>query len=210
MSDTISGTGVLKRGEADFAVIASGDVVDELASKRLKAERYILVGPSAWARRDLGDVIARERIIDFDPTDQMTLRLLEKYGLRGAARSDRHFANNTDALASLVESGMGYSVLAAEFAAQQIASERLVRLGGSKHYDFGVGLAWYPRRHMPPFFRATVDAVNRHAFGLQQKIPQARCPLFRIRNVPAQRESDPFNLLSVRERRLMEGLIENQ
>jgi DNA-binding transcriptional LysR family regulator len=131
LSDTKSGVEALKVGEADFAILEHDAVVDEFASKRLKPERYILVGPTKWKDRKLADIISTERIIDFDPTDQMTFRFLAAHGLRDRARSDRHFVNNTDALAALVAQGCGYSVLSSEFAEEMIKTERLSPMGGA-------------------------------------------------------------------------------
>ena len=111
LSDTESGVDALKLGNADFAVMEPDAIVNEFSSKKLRSERYILVGPSQWKSRSLADVIETERIVDFDPTDQMTFRLLTAHGLRELARTDRYFINNTDALASLVIEGFAYSVL---------------------------------------------------------------------------------------------------
>lgn len=160
MSDLTSGTLALKRGLADFVVVARADVASEFDSRLLKPERYILVGPAAWGKRPLAEVVAKERVIDFDPGDRMTQAWLEKHGLLAKARDDRHFVNNTDALAFLVGAGLGYSVLAAEFARPLIEGGALAALGGAKHYDYEVALAWYPRKHPPAFWTALLGAIR--------------------------------------------------
>lgn len=160
MSDAASGMLALKRGEADIVVVPRAEVALELDSRLLKAERYVLVGPPAWAKRPLADIVQTERIIDFDPTDRMTQIWLEKHGLLAKARADRHFVNNTDALAFLVAQGLGYTVLAAEFARPLLAAGELAVLGGTKHFDYEIALAWYPRKHPPPFWNALLAAIR--------------------------------------------------
>jgi DNA-binding transcriptional LysR family regulator len=147
----------LKRGEVDFVVVPAAEVVAEVDSRRLKPERYVLVGPKAWAGRPLAEIVAEERIVDFDPTDAMTANFLARVGLTG--RTDRHFVNNTDALAALVEAGLGYSVLALEFASAHLQAGRLIRLATGKTMEHEQALAWYPRRHMPPFYAAVVKKL---------------------------------------------------
>ena len=149
----------LKQGKADIVVVKRSDVLPEFDSKKLRPERYGVYGPTAWAKRPLATVVATERIIDFDQRDEVTLKVLAEYGLAATARVDRHFVNNTDALASMVVDGSGYSALAHEFAAPLVEAGRLALLG-RKHYDVELALAWYPRRHMTAHFRAFIAAVK--------------------------------------------------
>ncbi len=160
ISDYASGVEDLKRGQADLVVLPRDAVVDEFASKVLKAERYVLVGPTAWGQRDIKEIVAQERIVDFDPTDQMTFFLLEKYDLLELARSQRHFVNNTDALASLIHFGIGYTVLAQDFAEPLLATGRVAAIGGRRYFDFEIALAWYPRRHMTQYFKDVLKAIR--------------------------------------------------
>jgi DNA-binding transcriptional LysR family regulator len=62
LDDQNAGLAALKTGQAQLAVLPQGDVVDELDAKPLRPSRQVLVGPGAWAKRDLADVVARERI----------------------------------------------------------------------------------------------------------------------------------------------------
>ncbi len=160
IADVSSGALALKSGQTDFAVLRRAEVASEFASKVLQPERYILVGPLAWLKRPLADVVRTERIIDFDESDDMTFEWLTMANQRENARHDRHFVNNTDALAALVAEGAGYSVLAAEFAAPLIEAGRIAQLGGRRFFDYPIALAWYPRRHMPLHFAAVVRAVR--------------------------------------------------
>ncbi len=160
LSDVDSNTDKLKSGDCDFALLEHHHVTREMDSKILKAERYCLYGPASWKRRLLPEILQTESIIDFDAKDQMTFNLLEKYKLKSKARTERHYANNTDALASMVCDGIGYSVLAEQFAESLIKRTQLTKLGTDYFYDFKIALAWYPRHEMPDYFRAIVKALH--------------------------------------------------
>lgn len=153
----------LKRGEVDLALLSPDQVRLEMDSKLLTPEKYVLVGPSQWKKRKLEDVVEAEVIIDFDPSDLFTFNFLEKYRLKSRARKDRHFANNTDALTSLVSSGVGYSVLSQEFAQGYIKRGELIDLAPGWVWDFKVALAWYPRREMPEYFQAAIKTISKNS-----------------------------------------------
>lgn len=161
LTDTSSSLSKLKKGECDFSLIAREDVVLEVDSLLLKPERYILVGPSKWKGRKLKEVIQSESIIDFDHNDMMTFNFLRKYDLLSESLASRHFANNTDALASFVAGGLGYSVLTQEFAEPFIRSKKLINLAPKKFYDYEVALCWYPRAQMPKYFQYIVDSLRK-------------------------------------------------
>lgn len=160
LSDNESGVDALKSGDVDFAILEQGDVVDEFSSKRLRPERYLIVGPPQWKKRKIADVVKTERIIDFKPSDLMTFNILTALGLRHLARTDRIYVNNTDALSGLVAAGHGYSVLTEEFAEEALRSKRLTTIGSRHHLDFPVALAWYPRRYLPKHFKAVINAIS--------------------------------------------------
>lgn len=150
----------LKTGRAQLAVLRRRDVVPELDSKPLKPVRNRLVGPPAWAGRDVAEVVATERIVDFDESDEATFAFLREHGLASGARRERHLVNNPDALADLVGQGLGYSVLDEDFAAPLLERGRIVDLHPGHHLEEEIALAWYPRHEMPGYFRALVDAVR--------------------------------------------------
>ena len=159
LDDLNAGLAALKTGQAQLAVLAGDDVVVELDAKPLRPVRQVLVGPPAWAGRGLREVVARERIIDFNEGDDATLAFLREHGLPAVARPRRHLVNNPDALAAMVAGGLGYTVLAEDFAAPWLADGRLVDLLPGRRLDQEVALAWYPRHEMPAYFRALIDAV---------------------------------------------------
>jgi len=101
--DDGKGAESLKLGKADLVVISSLDVAKEFDSKKLRPEQYILVCASSWGTRKLEEIIRNERIVDFNPEDKMTLNYLEQFGLQSIRKEERHFVNNTDALARAVE-----------------------------------------------------------------------------------------------------------
>ncbi len=160
LDDQDAGLNHLKTGQAQLAVLPRGDVVNELDSKLLEPLRLRLMGPAAWAGRDVAEVIAAERIIDYGEHDDATFAFLRRHGLLAGARRRRHLVNNPDALAGLVADGLGYSVLAEDFAAPLVAQGRLVDLCPDRHVDQEIALAWYPRHEMPDYFRALIDAIG--------------------------------------------------
>ena len=149
----------LRRGTAQLAILPRDQVAREMDSKVLKPERYILVAPKAWRKRPLADIIAKERIIDFDSSDQMTLSYLTKFRLASISRPERHFVNNTESLVELFMAGVGYGVLTAEFAKPHLAGGCLVALNSEAVYENRLALAWYPRPEMPKYFAELIAAV---------------------------------------------------
>ncbi len=160
LSDLDSTADKLKTGITDFAILQHHHVTREMDSKHLMAERYCLYGPASWKRRLFSEILTSETIIDFNSQDQMTFNLLEKYKLKAKARQERHYVNNTDALASMISAGIGYSALAEQFAEPLVKKNQLVKLSAKYFYDFKWALAWYPRHEMPSYFRSIVDSLH--------------------------------------------------
>lgn len=161
ITDTDSVLGKLKTGFAQIGALPANQVGLELDSKVLSPERYILVGPTAWKKRKLEDILSKEAIVDFDPQDTMTLDLLKKYKLSGKAQKLRHYANNIDALTYMLTQGLGYSVLTEEFAQPLIKEGSLCNLQNDLYLDYPVALAWYPRKEMPAYFKNLVEALTK-------------------------------------------------
>lgn len=160
LDDEDTGANKLRSGGCDLAVVPRGEVAPEMDSKMLQAERYILVGPRAWRRRRIREIVTSERIVDFDTRDRMTLSYLKKHQLMPRSLPPRHFVNNTDALAALVAMGVGYTVLEERFAAPFLESGDLVALHPGHAYENQLALAWYPRPEMPEYFQAMIDAIS--------------------------------------------------
>jgi LysR family transcriptional regulator, chromosome initiation inhibitor len=160
LSDTESNVDKLKTGHCDFAILEHHHVTREMDSKILKAERYCLYGPASWKRRLLPEIIKTETIIDFNQNDMMTFNLLDKYKLKTQAKKERHYANNTDALISMVSSGLGYSVLTEECTHQLVRQGLITKLGADLFFDYKIALAWYPRSEKPEYFQAIIKKLN--------------------------------------------------
>ena len=160
LSDVENNVDKLKTGSCDFAVLEHHLITREMDSKIIKAERYCLYGPASWKRRLLSDILKAETIVDFSAADQMTFNYLDKYKLKNSIKKERHFANNTDALISMVAGGLGYSVLTEECAQPFVKQGLLAKLGPEQFFEHKLALAWYPRAEKPDYFRAMIAAVK--------------------------------------------------
>lgn len=149
----------LRSGETQFAIMQTEHVMPEMEYKVLKPERYIMVSSKAWKKRKLRDIIQSERIIDFDPTDQLTFKYLKHFNLLKLARYDRHFVNRTDSLALMIAEGFGYGILTIEFAKPYIDQGQLISLNNGKIYENIMNLTWYKRPEPPQYFSALIQAI---------------------------------------------------
>jgi LysR family transcriptional regulator, chromosome initiation inhibitor len=150
----------LRAGHCQLAIIQQEDVEREMASKKLAPERYVLVCTVQWKNRKLSDIIKNERIIDFNPSDQMTFNYLKHFDLFDAAHHDRHFANRTESLAYLLTQGLGYGVLTIEFCQPYIAAKVLIVLNRNKIYVNQLALAWFARTEPPKYFSTLINAIH--------------------------------------------------
>lgn len=160
LSDGIENQEKLKTGQCDLAILEHHEVTKEMDSRILRAERFKLYVPKAWKKRKLLDIVENEAIIDFDPSDRMTYQYLEKYRLKNKAQPNRHYANNTDALLSMVEMGVGYSVLAEDFAKDAVKKGEIFDISPDQYFDYKIALAWYYRPEMPEYFKAIVKSIS--------------------------------------------------
>lgn len=149
----------LRSGESQLAVIQHEDVAPEMEYKLLQPEHYVLVCASHWQHRKLDDIIRTERIIDYDPGDQMTLNYLRHFNLLDLAQHERHFVNRTDMMAMMLSAGLGYGVLALEFSQPYIEKGELIVLNSAKIYENRMVLAWYDRPEPPGYFSAIIKAI---------------------------------------------------
>lgn len=150
----------LRSGDCDFAIMTSEHVTPEMASKVLMAETYVLVCCSDWQARDLEDILEKETIIDFYSSDKMTFQYLENFNLLDKANKSRHFVNNIDSMAELVETGMGYTTLTEEIAKEHIRAKKLILLNQKKTFKVQPVLVWHPRSEMPNYFSDLVQKIE--------------------------------------------------
>jgi LysR family transcriptional regulator (chromosome initiation inhibitor) len=160
ISDHESGSEALRSGSAQFALLPPEEVAREMDSKLLKAEEYVLVGAPQWKRRELKEIIQKERIIDFDPEDQTSFSYLKKFKLHSHAKSQRHYVNNNESLVEMFHSGIGYGVLTREFAEPHLKSGRVSLLNSGAVFENRLALAWYPRPRPAEYFQALVDSIH--------------------------------------------------
>lgn len=149
----------LKSAESQLAIIHQQAVAPEMAHKNLQSEKYVLVCTSAWKHRKLSHILKEERIIDFEPEDQMTFNYLKFYDLFDLACHERHFVNRTDSLAAMLSEGFGYGVLTKEFAAKYIKEKKLIMLNKQQIYENHIALAWYKRPSPPTYFQQLISAI---------------------------------------------------
>lgn len=160
IDDNDEGLSSLKTGKADFAILPRAQVVDELDSKLLSPEKYILVGSKKWKDRAIQEIVEEESIVDFNPADAHTYNFLKKHRLFNRARKERHFINNTDGIAALVIEGGGYTVLSQGFVASMPQKDKLIDLGKGKTVDVEYALAWYPRHEMSPYIKELISQIK--------------------------------------------------
>lgn len=153
--------GKLKNGIAQLAALPENQVGLELDSKTIATERYILVGPATWRRRRLADILEQECHISFSDLDAATASLLAKYKLTKKVRRDRHQTNNLDALTTMLEQGLGYSVLTVELAESFIKKGTLINLDKTVFWEENIALAWYPRSEMPVYLKDLIATITK-------------------------------------------------
>ena len=150
----------LRSGQTDFAIIKQDQLNQEMQYKKLKDEQYVLVASAQWKGRRLKDILCNERIIDFNPSDQITFDYLKYYGLFSDIKHSRFYVNNTEQLALLATEGIGYTTLTKEFATPYIKKNQLIILNQNKIYSVAPILAWYNRPEPPPYFNAIIRSIN--------------------------------------------------
>ena len=160
INDNDNGINALRQGMSQLAIIERGSFSNEMEYKDLKPEHYILVASSKWKKRRLLDIIKNERIIDFEPNDQMTFNYLKHYDFFENANKERHYVNRTDTLALMITNELGYGVLPFEFAKPYLASKQLITLNTGKTYPHLLLLAWFPRHQQPNYFSALIEACT--------------------------------------------------
>ena len=150
----------LRAARSQFVIVSPELVAREMDSKVLKPEKYVLVSSSRWKKRSITEIVQEERIIDFDPSDQMTFSYLRKFNLLDKARKDRYFANSTEAICEMFRAGLGYGVLSAEFAEPWLKQGQLIALNGSRYFENRLALAWYPRPQQSGYFDAVLGSIH--------------------------------------------------
>lgn len=150
----------IRSGKADLAIVPPEQVPNEMDSKILEPEKYLLVASPRWKGRKLIEILENERIIDFDESDQTTIHYLKKFKLLSKRGKPRLFANSNEAIIKLFSHGIGFGTLTLEIAQPHLDSGSLIVLNGGATMENSLALAWYPRPEMPKYFREIVDAIS--------------------------------------------------
>lgn len=151
---------VLRRGQADLAIVARSQVPNELSSKVLKPDRYLLVASSDWKNRPLSEILENERIIDFYEKDSTTTDYLRKFDLQNRVGKSRLFINENEALIRYFILGIGFGTLTETVAKPFIDAGQLVRLNRGQVYEDELALVWFERSKSMDYFLDLVKAVK--------------------------------------------------
>lgn len=160
ISDAEDRLNLVRSGKAALAIVPPEQVPNEMDSKVLKPEKYILVASAKWKGRKLMDILESERIIDFDESDQTSLTYLKQFHLLSKIGKPRLFANNNEAIIRLFSQGVGFGTLTQEIAKPFLDSGDIVTLNSGAMIEVPLALTWYPRAEMPFYFQAIVSAIK--------------------------------------------------
>ncbi len=149
---------MIRRGEADAAIVSPTEVPNEMDSKLLKSDRYLLVASSKWKGRKLSDILENERIIDFYESDETTLKYLKKFDLKAAR--DRLFINENEALIRMFSAGVGFGTLTESVSEPYLQSGKLIALNRGQTIEDPLALVWYPRPRKMDYFEAVIKAIK--------------------------------------------------
>jgi DNA-binding transcriptional LysR family regulator len=149
---------LVRRGEADFAVVPPDHAPHEMDSKLLKPDRYLLVASHKWKGRKLSEILEQERIIDFYESDNTTHNYLKFFNL--LAKRERIFINENEALIRMFIAGVGFGTLTEAVAKPFIESGKLLPLNRGQALEDPLALVWYPRPQKMDYFEAVVKAIK--------------------------------------------------
>lgn len=151
---------LLKRGVADFAIVTPSEVKNEMDSKMIAPNEMILVASNLWAGRSLSEILETERLISYHPEDNLGLDYLKQFDLLDAIGRPRIFANDNEMVLSLVNLGMGYTLLPKELVLPLIQQKSLIALNDGKTMNIRFALTWYPRSQMPAYFKDLIASIK--------------------------------------------------
>ncbi len=158
--DHINLVEMVRRGEADLAVVPPTSVPNEMESKTLKPERYTLVASSKWHGRNLRDILEGERIVDFYDSDRTTLNYLQTFKLDKYNLRSRIFVNENDALIRYFIEGVGFGTLTEAVAKPHLERGDIIRLNKGQTMEEPLALIWFARSKRIPYFEELVRSVK--------------------------------------------------
>lgn len=151
---------MVRLGKADIAVVSPSLVPNEMDSKMLKPDRYLLVASSRWQGRALEQILTSERVIDFDAADMTTIKYLQKFALDQSPRPGRLFVNENEALIRMFIAGIGFGTLTESVAKPYLESGKLIRLNRGQVMEDPLALAWYPRTQQAAYFKDLIRTIK--------------------------------------------------
>lgn len=151
---------LLRTGEASLSIVAPEEVPNEMDSKMLHPDRYLLVASAKWKGRRLTDILEHERVIDFEERDPTTLNYLKKFKLLPLLKQQRLYVNGNEVLIDYFRRGIGFGTLTQEIAKPHLESGALIALNGGAAMEDPLALAWYPRPEMPVYFKELIASIK--------------------------------------------------
>ena len=150
----------LKRGTCDLAFVFPHEVGLELDSKLVRPVEYLLVAAAAWKSRTLKDVLEKEKLMAYHPTDTTGIDYLKAFNLLDRFKRSLFCVSENVTLIRLLEMGLGFGVLPREIAEPLIGEGKLTLLNQGRSHKIPFALAWYPRKEMPAYFREIVQIIK--------------------------------------------------
>jgi DNA-binding transcriptional LysR family regulator len=160
ITDTEDRISLVRSGQATMAIVAPESIPNEMDSKMMKPDKYVLVASKEWKGRRMQDILESERLIDFYESDQTSLNYLKKYSFISSLKRPRLFVNNNEAIIKLFRDGVGFGTLTQEIAKPHLESGDLITLNGGAMMEDSLALAWYPRPEMPGYLKDIIAAVK--------------------------------------------------
>ena len=160
MTDTEDRLQMVRSGRAALAIVSPDEVPNEMDSKMLKPDKYVLVASKKWKGRRIQDILSTERVIDFYESDKTTMSYLKNFEMSHDLRRPRLFSNNNEAIIQLFSRGVGFGTLTQEIAKPHLESGDLILLNGGAMMEDPLALAWYPRPEMPGYLEAIISSIR--------------------------------------------------
>lgn len=151
---------LIRRGEADLAIVSPEHVPNEMDSKLLRPDRYLLVASPKWKGRKLQDIVENERIIDFYEIDPTTRNYLKRYDLISHVKRERLYVNENEALIKLFSHGVGYGTLTESVARPHLESSEIFALNKGQAMEDPLALVWYPRTQKSDYFEDLIRSIK--------------------------------------------------
>lgn len=152
--------GMIKRGEADLAIVSPNQVPNEVQSKLLKPDRYLLVCTPEWKGRELKEILKNERVIDFYESDETSNNYFKKFELDSFINSSRLYINQNEALIKYLINGIGFGTLTESVAKPYLDNGALIKLNRGQVMEDPLALIWYTRSKQLQYFEEIIRSIK--------------------------------------------------